>query len=95
MPRHTKPHMHDPDDKDIHRKEGVDPYPVPAKSKVAGKPLDDETTSTPDNNFERARKDADGEHLDAVDSMRKTLTETGERDAWKDGRTQGASARRT
>lgn len=94
MPRQNEPHMHDPADKEIHRKEGVDPYPVPAKSKVVGKPADDEATSTPDNNFERAREDEDGEHIDAVDRMRKTLSEEGATDAWKEGRTQGAPRNR-
>jgi hypothetical protein len=90
MPRQSEPDMHDATDKEIHRKEGVDPYPVPNKSKVVGKPQDDEATSTPDNNFERAATDEDGHHLDAVDKMTKTLTEEGAKEAWREGRTQGA-----
>jgi hypothetical protein len=80
--------MHDVTDKEIHRKEGVDPYPVPRRAEKVRNPQDDEATSTPDNNFERAREDEDGEHLDAVDRMRKTLAEEGVKDAWKEGRTQ-------
>ncbi len=89
MPKQDKPQMHDPEDKDIHTEEGVAPYPAPSKTKVVGTPQDDEATSTPDNNFERAGKDADGEHIDAVDKMRKTLTEEGSKEAWKKGETQG------
>lgn len=88
MTRQNEPKMHDPADKEIHSKEGVEPYPVPNKSKVVGTPVDDEATSTPENNFERAGEDEDGEHLDAVDKMRKTLIEDGDVEAWKKGRTQ-------
>jgi hypothetical protein len=94
MPRQDEPDMKDATDKELHRKEGVAPYPVPNKSKVVGKPIDDEATSTPENNFERARQDADGEHLDAVDKMRKTLTEEGAKEAWREGHTQGAPDRK-
>lgn len=90
MPRDNEPKMVDPADKDIHSRKGVEPYPVPNKSKIVGNAADDEATSTPDNNNERARKDEDGEHLDAVDKMRKTLTEEGVKEAWKDGRTQNS-----
>lgn len=95
MPRDKEPHMHDPDDKELHRPEGVEPYPVPNKAKVVGKPLpDDKTTSTDANNSERARKDAEGEHLDAVDKMRRTLSKDGDTRAWKEGRTQNAPGKR-
>lgn len=90
MPTHDKLDMHDPADKELHTNEGAAPYPAPSKTKVVGKPQGDEATSTPDNNFERARTDEDGDHLDAVDKMRKTLIEDGEADAWKRGRTQDA-----
>lgn len=86
------PEMHDAEDRDIHSITGTKPYPKPSKSKVVGKPVPDEATSTPDNNFERAQEqeDEDGEHLDAVDKMRKTLKEDGDKEAWQDGKTQGA-----
>ena len=90
MPRDKELDMHDPKDRELHSEEGVKPYPTPSKSKVVGTPVPDESTSTPDNNFERADEDEDGEHLDAVDKMRKTLKEDGVKEAWKDGRTQGA-----
>lgn len=90
MPTQDKPDMDDPADKELHTKEGAAPYPAPSKTKVVGKPQDDEATSTPDNNFERAKRDEDGEHLDAVDKMHKTLVEDGDVDAWKKGKTQDA-----
>lgn len=95
MPITDKPHMHDQADKELHTEEGVAPYPVPSKTNVVGKPQDDEATSTPDNNHERAETDEDGEHLDAVDKMRKTLTEEGSKEAWKKGETQGSPGRKT
>jgi len=93
MPRKSEPDMHDPKDRELRSRKGVKPYPVPGKSKVVGTPAPDEATSTPDNNFERAGEDEDGEHLDAVDKMRKTLKEEGAKDAWKKGKTQGAPKR--
>lgn len=90
MPRDKELDMHDPKDLELHSEEGVKPYPVPSKSKVVGTPVPDEATSPPDNNFERAEKDRDGEHLDAADRMRKTLKEDGVKEAWEDGTTQGA-----
>ena len=44
MPRQSQPDMHDPKDKDLHTEEGVQPYPVPNKSKVEGQPQSDEPT---------------------------------------------------
>jgi hypothetical protein len=88
MPRKGEPDMHDPQDRELRTQEGVKPYPVPNKSNVVGNPVPDEATSTPDNNFERAGEDEDGEHIDAVDKMRKTLKEDGDTKAWKDGKTQ-------
>jgi hypothetical protein len=88
MPRKGEPDMHDPQDRELRTQEGVKPYPVPNNSKVVGNPVPDEATSTPDNNFERAGEDEDGEHIDAVDKMRKTLKEDGDTKAWKDGKTQ-------
>jgi hypothetical protein len=90
MNRTPNPHMHDPADKEIHRKEGVDPYPVPRQAETAARPADDETTSTPDNSFERGEEHTDGDYLDAVDKMKKTLKEEGDLEDWRKGRTQGA-----
>ncbi len=90
MSRDKELDMHDPKDRELHSQDGVKPYPLPSKSKVVGSPVPDEASSTPDDNFERAEKDEDGEHLDAVDKMRKTLKEDGDKEAWKDGKTQGA-----
>ena len=94
MPRKREPDMVDPKDRELRSGKGVKPYPVPNKAKVVGKPLPDEATSTPGNNFERARKDEDGEHLDAVDKMRKTLKKEGAKKAWAKGKTQGAPRKR-
>ncbi len=47
-------------------------------------------TSTPDNSFERGLEHEDGEYLDAVDTMKKTLKEDGDLEDWRKGRTQGA-----
>lgn len=88
MSRQTDLHMHDPADKDIHRKEGVDPYPVPKKAERADKPADDAQTSTPDNSYERGLEHEDGEYIDAVDKMKKTLKDDGDLDAWRKGQTQ-------
>jgi hypothetical protein len=90
MPRSSEPHMHDPGDKEIHRKEGVDPYPVPNEAEEATRAADDEKTSTPDNSFERGEEHEDGEYLDAVDKMKKTLKDEGDLEDWRKGRTQGA-----
>lgn len=84
------PHMNDPQDKDIHRRAGVDPYPVPAKPEQASHAANDEATSTPENYRERGQEREDGQYLDAVDRMKKTLKDGGDLEAWRDGRTQGA-----
>ena len=94
MSRPDELHMHDPDDKEIHRKEGVDPYPVPKDAKMADRPEDDEATSTPDNAFERGLEHEDGEYIDAVDKMKKTLKDDGSVDAWRKGQTQNQGAPR-
>lgn len=94
MSRPDKLHMHDPDDKEIHRKEGVDPYPVPKDAKMADRPEDDEATSTPNNSFERRMEHEDGEYIGAVDKMKKTLKDEGDVDAWRKGQTQNQGAPR-
>ncbi len=90
MNRTPNPHMNDPLDKDIHRKEGVDPYPVPEKAETGSRAGNDEATSTPDNSFERGEEHEDGAYLDAVDKMKKTLKDDGDLEDWRKGRTQGA-----
>lgn len=90
----NKLHMHDPSDKEIHREEGVDPYPVPKDAKMADRPEDDEATSATDNSFERGLGQEDGEYIDAVDKMKKTLKEEGGVDAWRKGQTQNQGAPR-
>lgn len=88
MPRQSEPDMHDPADRDIHSKKGVDPYPAPNKAEAANRSPPDEETSTPDNSFERGRDHGDGDYLDAVDKMKKTLKDEGDLEEWRKGRTQ-------
>ena len=90
MPRPSEPSMHDAADKDIHSKRGGDPYPAPNKAEAAEHSPSDEMTSTPDNSFERGLEHEDGEYLDAVDTMNKTLKDDGDLEDWRKGRTQGA-----
>lgn len=75
MPR--EPDMHDPTDKELHRKEGVEPYPVPNKAKVEGKPQSDEPAGK---DYERGR-DKDGQYEGGVDRMRNKLKNDGDKDA--------------
>lgn len=90
MNRTPNPKMNDPADKDIHSRKGVAPYPAPKNAEEAGRPQDDEETSTPDNSFERGGEHEDGEYVDAVDAMKKTLKDDGAVEDWRKGRTQGA-----
>lgn len=94
MPRPSEPEMRDVTDKELHRKEGVDPYPVPRKAEKAQQPKDDEATSTPENAHERGLEDEEGQYTDAVGKMQKTLRDEGDLEDWRKGRTQGAPAKK-
>lgn len=89
MPRQSQPDMEDVTDADIHSREGVDPYPLPKKTRQGAQPQPDEATSTQANNHERGEVDADGNYVDAADAMRVSVADEGERAAWKKGQTQG------
>ena len=92
MNRPNEPAMHDVTDKEIHRREGVDPYPVPNTSKLAGKAQGDlEDPSKVDRDAPHDRGQArDGVYTTGVDSMKKKLKNEGEMGDWKKGRTQDA-----
>lgn len=93
MPREGEPDMRDPKDKELHRKQGVEPYPVPNKSKVVGKPQADDATPT-GSDYESG-EEKDGEYLEGTDRMREKLKREGVTEEWKDGRTQGAPTKKT
>ena len=92
MNRPNEPHMHDPADKELHRKEGVDPYPVPERAAKAGQPDSDvEDPAEIDRRAPHDRGQArDGGYTTGVDAMKKKLKNEGETEEWKDGRTQNA-----
>ena len=92
MPREGKPDMQDPTDKELHSPEGVNPYPVPSKSKVVGNPHDDDTTPA-GADYERGEQE-DETYVEGTDRMRKTLKREGVTEAWKDGKTQGSPPRK-
>ena len=91
MPRQSEPEMHDPKDKELHTEEGVQPYPVPNKSKVEGQPQSDEPAGK---DYERGH-DKDGQYEGGVDRMRNKLKDDGDKDAWSAGRTQGKPQRKS
>jgi hypothetical protein len=92
MPRPSEPSMRDPADKDIHRKEGIDPYPVPRKTEEASQPeadTADPARTDPDAPHDRGTAPSGG-YTTGVDAMKNKLKEEGEIEDWKEGRTQGA-----
>ena len=96
MPRQREPAMHDPDDKDIHRKEGVDPYPVPKRAETARHDegdLEDPAATTPDAPHDRG-KATDGEYTTGVEAMKAKLKREGEIEEWRRAQTQGKPATR-
>jgi hypothetical protein len=92
MPRPSEPKMNDVTDKDVHRREGVDPYPVPKKAETATR--GDGDTTDPAKTDPGAPHDrgtaSDGGYTTGTDAMKNKLDEEGVRDAWKHGRTQEA-----
>jgi hypothetical protein len=90
MPRQSEPNMRDVTDKEIHRKEGVDPYPVPKRAEHASQPEGDTVDPAnvdPDAPHDRGTAPGGG-YTTGVDAMKNKLDEEGVRDAWKHGRTQ-------
>jgi len=88
--------MHDPSDKDIHRPEGVDPYPEPKKVEMADRPGSTDGTSPADNSSLQSggEEDSDGDYVNSVDKMKKELTDEGGVEAWRKGQTQNSDAPR-
>jgi len=92
MNPNSKPNMKDPADKELHRRQGVDPHPVPNTSELAGNAqgdLEDPGTVDCDAPHDRG-KARDGGYTTGVDAMKKKLKNEGEMDDWKKGRTQDA-----
>ena len=90
MPRQSEPNMHDVTDKDIHRKEGVDPYPVPKQAEKVGHDqgdLEDPAKTEGDAPHDRGTAPGGG-YTTGPDSMKNQLDEEGAREAWKRGLTQ-------
>lgn len=90
MPRPSEPAMNDPADKEIHRKQGVEPYPAPAKTEVVGSQHGDvQDPAKVDSDAPHDRGTAkDGGYTTGTDAMKEQLDDEGARDAWKHGRTQ-------
>lgn len=90
--RRSEPAMRDAADRELHRKEGVDPYPVPRRAEQATR--DEGDLQDPAKADRRAPHDrgttADGDYASGVDAMKQKLKDEGVKGAWKDGRTQGA-----
>ncbi len=92
MTRPNDLHMHDPQDKEIHSKEGVDPYPVPKEAKKVGRAegdLEDPAKDDDDAPHDRG-KARGGNYTTGTDAMKKKLKAEGEIEDWQAGRTQGA-----
>lgn len=89
MPRRSEPTMNDPSDEDIHRKEGAEPYPTPAKTEVVGQSRDVDDPGRRDadapHDLGAAR---DGSYTTGTDAMKEQLSDEGVREDWKHGRTQ-------
>lgn len=96
MTRANDLHMHDPQDKEIHSKEGVDPYPVPREAEKVGRAegdLEDPAKDDADAPHDRGKARA-GEYTTGTDAMKKKLKSEGEIEDWQAGRTQGAPPRK-
>jgi hypothetical protein len=90
MPRKSEPEMHDGGDSEVHRTEGVEPYPAPKRAKDAERPGDD--TADPARADTKAPHDRGtapgGGYTTGTDAMKNKLDKEGVRDTWKHGRTQ-------
>ena len=96
MSRPDEPAMRDPADKEVHRKEGVDPYPVPKRTETVDRTkadTDDPADTTPDAPHDRGRA-PDGGYTTGVDAMKNQLDREDVRDDWKYGRTQETHPRK-
>lgn len=96
MPRQSEPNMRDVTDKEIHRKEGVDPYPVPKRTETVDRTkadTEDPALTEAADTHDRG-KALDGDYMDATDARKQKLKDDGDYDAWKHGRTQETPPRK-
>lgn len=94
MPRQSEPGMRDPADKEIHTREGRDPYPSPRKgAEKAGRSEDD--TKDPGDVDASAPHDRGtekgGEWHSGIEDAEEQVKD--EKKAWKEGLTQNARPR--
>jgi hypothetical protein len=93
--RRSEPGMRDPTDKELHKREGRDPYPTPQKgARDAEEPqydLADPADTDPDAPHDRGVMEND-EYLSARDQMDKEIGK--DKDAWRKGKTQNPPPRR-
>jgi hypothetical protein len=92
--RQSEPGMRDPADKELHKREGRDPYPTPRKGARDVENAEDDLTDPaevdPDAPHDRGVTE-DGEYLSARDQMDVEIGK--DKEAWRKGRTQNSSAR--
>jgi hypothetical protein len=92
--RQSGPGMRDPTDRELHRPEGRDPYPMPRKGarkvEEAEDDLADPADTDPDAPHDRGVME-DGEYLSARDQMDIEIGR--DKDAWRKGRTQNPPRR--
>jgi hypothetical protein len=93
--RQSGPGMHDPADKELHKREGKGPYPPPQHgARKAAKPEDDLADpgeENPDQPHDRGIV-REGEYLSGRDQMDLELGE--DKEAWRKGKTQNTPPRR-
>lgn len=95
MPRPDPPDMHDPEDKELRTREGVAPYPIPERARVASRDegdIEDPASAEGDAPHDRGKMRGRN-YTTGVDAMKKKLERDGALENWKDGRTQGAPRR--
>lgn len=90
MPRQSEPDMRDVTDKEVHRKEGVDPYPIPKRTETVERTeADTQDPALADRDAPHDRGTAPGGgYTTGTDAMKNQLDREGVRDDWKHGRTQ-------
>ena len=95
MPRQSEPDMRDKTDEEVHRKEGVDPYPIPKRTETVERTAaDTEDPALTDADTHDRGTAVDGHYTDATDARKEALKDGGDYDAWKHGRTQETPPRR-
>jgi hypothetical protein len=96
MGRPSDPGMRDPTDKDIHTRQGRDPYPEPRKGAEKGRNPSDDTVDPGDADAEAPHDRGtvqDGNWMSGIDDAEKQLADEGAKKAWKKGLTQNAPPR--